>query len=136
VPPPVWEVGRLLENLAVFLTETGGNPVIRAALAHAQFEAIRPFIDGNGRTGRALIHSVLRRADALLHILVPISTVFAAEVDSYIAGLTSYRAGDSDAWVLGFCRATEVAASTAVRLADDLARLDDSSVERIVAFRR
>ncbi len=136
VPPPETEVARLLANLSDFLTKTGGNPVVRAALAHAQFETIHPFIDGNGRTGRALIHTVLKRADALRHILVPISTVFAGDVDAYIAGLTSYRAGDVDAWVIGFAQAAEIAASNAVRLADDIARLDDALLQQLLAYRR
>src|SRR5690606_6335047 len=76
VPPPEWEVPRLVADLARFVTDTAGNPVVRAAIAHAQFETIHPFIDGNGRTGRALIHTVLRRADALRNALIPISTVF------------------------------------------------------------
>lgn len=50
---------------------------------------IHPFIDGNGRTGRALIHTVLRRADAVRDTLIPISTVFAGGTDAYIAGLTA-----------------------------------------------
>ncbi|MFX5957026.1 Fic family protein, partial [Acinetobacter baumannii] len=58
VPPPEMEVGRLVADLAAFVTRTEGNPVIRAAIAHAQFETIHPFIDGNGRMGRALIHTV------------------------------------------------------------------------------
>ncbi|MDR2114529.1 MAG: Fic family protein, partial [Bifidobacteriaceae bacterium] len=85
VPPPQSEVPRLVADLAQFATNTRGNPVVRAAIVHAQFEAIHPFIDGNGRTGRALIHTVLRRADAMRHTLLPISTVFAGQVDSYIA---------------------------------------------------
>ncbi|MGV9926521.1 Fic family protein [Nocardia rhamnosiphila] len=62
-----------------------------SAIAHAQFETIHPFIDGDGRTGRALIHTVLRRCAALRHISIPISTVFAARTDVYPAGLTAYR---------------------------------------------
>ena len=48
VPPPEQEVNRLVEDLARFVTATDGNPVVRAAIAHAQFETIHPFIDGNG----------------------------------------------------------------------------------------
>ncbi|TAL45218.1 MAG: Fic family protein, partial [Salinibacterium sp.] len=87
VPPPETEVQRLVDDLAQFVTATDGNPVVRAAIAHAQFETIHPFTDGNGRTGRALIHTVLRRADALRNVLIPISTVFAGNTDAYIAGL-------------------------------------------------
>ncbi|GAA4671142.1 Fic family protein [Frondihabitans cladoniiphilus] len=135
VPPPEGEVRRLLTNLADFVSVSTGNPIVRAAIAHAQFETIHPFIDGNGRTGRALIHTVLKRADALRHILVPISTVFAGDVDSYIAGLTAYRQGRVDDWVLRFAEATELAAANALRLSDDIARVDDDAIARLIGFR-
>ena len=138
VPPPESEVERLVSDLAGFLTETSGNAVVRAAIAHAQFETIHPFIDGNGRTGRALIHTVLRRADAVRHALIPISTVFAADMDSYIAGLSAFRADPPrlDEWVLGFARATEIAATNAVRLADDIASLDAQIKADFITYRR
>lgn len=138
VPPPESEVERLVSDLAGFITETSGNPVIRAAIAHAQFETIHPFIVGNGRTGRALIHTVLRRADALRHILIPISTVFAGYTDAYIAGLSAFRADPPhlDEWILGFARATELAASNAIRLADDITALDAQTRDDLFDYRR
>lgn len=138
VPPPEDEVRRLVDDLAGFVTETSGNPVVRAAIAHAQFETIHPFVDGNGRTGRALIHTVLHRADALRNILIPISTVFAGDTDAYIAGLTAFRADPPrlDDWIIAFARATELAAGNAVRLADDVATLDARTLEDLIAYRR
>lgn len=138
VPPPQGDVPRLVADLARFLTATEGNPVVRAAIAHAQFETIHPFIDGNGRTGRALIHTVLRRADALRNTLIPISTVFAGDTDSYLAGLTGYRVDPPklDEWVTGFAQAAERAAGNAVRLSEDIATLDDQVREELVRFRR
>jgi Fic family protein len=138
VPPPETEVPRLVTDLAGFLTETSGNPLVRAAIAHAQFETIHPFIDGNGRTGRALIHTVLRSTDAVRNTLIPISTVFAGGTDAYIAGLTGYRAEPPalDDWVIGFAQATERAAAGAVKLADDIAALDAELYEQLVQFRR
>ncbi|WP_173924331.1 Fic family protein [Agromyces sp. Marseille-P2726] len=138
IPPPETEVPRLVADLARFVTETTGNPVVRAAIAHAQFETIHPFIDGNGRTGRALIHTVLHRADALRNILIPISTVFAGDTSAYIAGLTAFRADPPqlDDWVIAFAQATERAAGNAVRLSADLAVLDERTREDLVAYRR
>ncbi|MDR1152078.1 MAG: Fic family protein [Bifidobacteriaceae bacterium] len=109
-----------------------------AAIVHAQFETIHPFIDGNGRTGRALIHTVLRRADALRHVLIPISTVFAGDTDSYIAGLAGYRADPPqlDEWVIAFARAAERAAGHAVRFAEDIAALDAQVHDDLARFRR
>ncbi|NQX12701.1 Fic family protein [Microbacteriaceae bacterium VKM Ac-2855] len=138
VPPPETEVRRLVDDLAGFVTETSGNPIVRAAIAHAQFETIHPFADGNGRTGRALIHTVLRRADAVRNVLIPISTVFAGNTDGYIRGLSAFRTEPPqlDEWVVGFARATELAAANAVRLADDVVRLDEVLVQQLIAFRR
>ncbi|WP_129660480.1 Fic family protein [Rothia halotolerans] len=138
VPPPESEVPRLLEDLSRFVTQTHGNPVVRAAIAHAQFETIHPFIDGNGRIGRALIHTVLRRTDALRNTLIPISMVFAGDTNAYLAGLMAFRGAppDLDAWVTAFAEATERAAANAVRLADEVARADGIVHEELIAHRR
>ncbi len=66
-------------------------PLIQAALGHAQFETIHPFTDGNGRVGRALIHTVLTRRGLTSESVLPISLVLATLADSYIGGLTRYR---------------------------------------------
>ncbi|MFT4137203.1 Fic family protein [Microbacterium sp.] len=138
VPPPEADVPRLVADLASFVTKASGNAVVRAAIAHAQFETIHPFIDGNGRTGRALIHTILRRTDALRNILIPISTVFAGDTDSYVGGLVGYRADPPalDDWVIGFAHAAERAAGNAVKLAEDIAALDHEVYGRLVALRR
>lgn len=137
VPPPPTEVKRLVDDLARFVTATSGNPVVRAAIAHAQFETIHPFIDGNGRTGRALIHTVLRRADALRNTTIPISTVFAGDKDRYIAGLTAFREIPArlDDWIIGFSEAAELAAGNAVRLSEDIAALDGRVRSDLIRFR-
>lgn len=137
VPPPESEVSRLVADLARFITATDGNPVVRAAIGHAQFETIHPFIDGNGRTGRALIHTVLKRADALRHTLIPISTVFAGNTNAYIAGLNAYRADPQqlDEWIISFARTAELAASNAVQLATDIVQLDDRTFTKLLTYR-
>ena len=128
VPPPETEVRRLVDDLCRFVSATAGNPIVRAAIAHAQFETIHPFIDGNGRTGRALIHTVLRRTDALQNTLIPISTVFAGNTNAYLEGLTAFRAEPSrlDDWIIGFAHAAELAAANAVHLSDDIEALDQN----------
>ncbi|MBM7472458.1 Fic family protein [Subtercola frigoramans] len=137
VPPPESEVLRLVDDLARFVTETEGNAVVRAAIAHAQFETIHPFIDGNGRTGRAIIHTILRRTDALRNTVIPISTVLAGDTNAYLSGLTAFREDPPrlDDWIIGFAEAAELAASNAVRLGDDIARLDESLREELIQYR-
>ena len=70
------------------------SPLAHAALAHAQFETIHPFPDGNGRTGRALIHSLLRRRNVTRSVTVPISAGLLVDTDAYFASLNAYRGGD------------------------------------------
>ncbi|WP_259460184.1 Fic family protein [Microbacterium sp. AG1240] len=137
VPPPEDDVRRLVDDLAQFITETEGNPIVRAAIAHAQFETIHPFIDGNGRTGRALIHTVLSRTDALRNVLIPISTVFAGDTDAYLAGLTAYRQIPpyTDDWIIGFSLAVERAAANAVRLAERVEQMDATVLDRLIEHR-
>jgi len=91
VPPPPELVPDLLADLVEFLNEADHPPLVQAALAHAQFETIHPFADGNGRVGRTLIHLVLRRRGLAPRYVPPISLVFATESRTYIAGLTAYR---------------------------------------------
>src|SRR5438105_1677041 len=91
VPPPPEEVAALLEDLCAFCNDASLPAVAQAAIAHAQFETIHPFVDGNGRTGRALIHVVLRRRDLVPRILPPISLVLSTWSDDYVHGLTRTR---------------------------------------------
>jgi len=104
VPPPHDRVGELLEDLCRFCNDDSLPAVAQAALAHAQFETIHPFIDGNGRAGRALIHVVLRRRGLATVVLAPVSLVLATWSQDYVAGLTATRytgAADSPAAVAG-----------------------------------
>jgi Fic family protein len=123
VPPPPERVPGLVADLVAFCNRTDLDPIVQAAVAHAQFESIHPFTAGNGRTGRALIHVVLRRRALARRTVVPVSTVLLADVDGYFAGLDDYRAGRLDAWVTRFAAAATQAASMGVRLATDLAAL-------------
>jgi Fic family protein len=91
VPPP-WEmVGPLLDDLCAFCNDDSLPTVAQAAIAHAQFETIHPFIDGNGRVGRALIHLIFRRRKLTTTVSPPVSLVLATRVQDYIAGLNATR---------------------------------------------
>jgi Fic family protein len=91
VPPPPEEVAALLEDLCAFCNDASLPAVAQAAIAHAQFETIHPFVDGNGRTGRALIHVVLRRRGLAPRVIPPVSLVLATWARDYVAGLTATR---------------------------------------------
>lgn len=91
VPPPPEHVRSMLEDLCAFATGDELPAVAQAAIAHAQFETIHPFADGNGRTGRALIHVILRHRGLAKSVLTPVSLVLAARAKDYVAGLTATR---------------------------------------------
>lgn len=97
VPPPPEFVDELLRDLVDYATDDGHSPLVQAAIAHAQFETIHPFADGNGRTGRALIHVILRRRGLAPTFVPPISLVLATRSVDYVSSLTAYRhTGPSD----------------------------------------
>ena len=91
VPPPHEEVPALLEDLCAYLSGTDHSPLVQAALVHAQFETIHPFADGNGRTGRALLHLVLRRRELCERFVPPISLVLATWSRRYVDALMGTR---------------------------------------------
>jgi Fic family protein len=91
VPPPPDVVPHLLADLCAFCNTDDLPAIVQAAMAHAQFETIHPFVDGDGRIGRALIHLVLRRRGMAVRILPPISLVLATWSDDYVASLNATR---------------------------------------------
>lgn len=91
VPPPPDRVKRLIVDLCAFCNDDGLPAIAQAAIAHAQFETIHPFADGNGRTGRALVHVLLKRRGLAPVVVPPVSLVLATWSDGYIAGLTATR---------------------------------------------
>jgi Fic family protein len=130
VPPPPEEIADLLGDLVAFLTREDLPPVAQAAIAHAQFETIHPFIDGNGRVGRCLIHVVLRRGDIAPRFVPPVSIVMAARPTSYVGGLVDFREGRIARWVGSFSAACALAAARASDLADDVASLQQEWTRR------
>lgn len=105
VPPPPEEVDRLLRDLCTAVNDDRLSPLVQAALVHAQFETIHPFADGNGRTGRALVHVVLRRRGVAPHYVPPVSVAIAATRARYIDALTSFRGQEPSSWIEYFASA-------------------------------
>lgn len=117
VPPPPELVPELLEDLCAFIARIDIAPAAQAAIAHAQFENIHPFADGNGRTGRALIYAILRRRGEIGAYIPPISLILVREKQSYIKGLGAYSSGDVGNWTTLLADAITGAVSIAEQLA-------------------
>lgn len=79
VPPPADEIAADVDDLIVFLRRQDLPALAQAAIAHAQFEGIHPFVDGNGRVGRALIHAVVRRRGLTRQVTVPVAAAMMAQ---------------------------------------------------------
>ena len=136
IPPPPDYVPALLDDLIEFCNRDDLSAVTQAALAHVQFETIHPFADGNGRTGRCLVHVILRRRGVSRRIVPPVSVVLAANSGRYIEGLTGYRSGDLAGWCAIFAEAMEVAGRRAIELGRSLAELREDWLKRAGSPRR
>ncbi len=133
VPPPPELVPGLMADLVDYVNGSVHAPLVQAGIVHAQFETIHPFTDGNGRVGRALIHTVLTRRGLTPSAVLPVSLVLATLRDRYVQGLTSYRyvgPPESDqaadgvaAWLDLFLHATTVAAEQASLFATQISEL-------------
>lgn len=130
VPPPPHEVRPLMVDLVEYTNSGLHAPLVQAALAHAQFETIHPFTDGNGRVGRALIHTILTRRGLTKAAVLPVSLVLFTWSQAYVGGLTAYRYDGSpdsidaregvSGWLSLFFDAVEVAVQQAERFASEL----------------
>jgi Fic family protein len=130
IGPPWEEVPRLTDDLVAFLNRDDMPALLQAAIAHAQFETIHPFADGNGRVGRCLIHVILRRRGLAATFVPPISVVLAARPREYVAGLEAYRAGDREIWCKDFARAARLAALKGEQLVTRFRALETEWIER------
>ena len=111
VPPPPDTVEHYMSDLVAFANRDDMPALVQAAIAHAQFETIHPFTDGNGRIGRALINSILRHRGVTTQVVVPLATALVAHRDHYFDLLTDYRDGKLDRLLTSFARSTRIAAA-------------------------
>jgi Fic family protein len=93
-----------LEDLTGFMARDDLPVLTQAAVAHAQFETIHPFADGNGRTGRAIVHAMLRAKGVTTRVTVPVSGGLLQDKDGYIEALNAYRSGEIEPIVVAFAR--------------------------------
>lgn len=127
VPPPPEHLASLLDDLCRTINDVVLPPLVQAALVHAQFETIHPFEDGNGRTGRALIHVVLKKRGLATSYVPPISVILARSKARYINGLTTFRGKNGEtAWIRQFADATTSAANLAQAYLREVQSLTDA----------
>lgn len=109
-----------ISDLIAFAHRVDVPALPQIAVAHAQFETIHPFTDGNGRTGRALIQAMLRNKGLTRQVTVPISAGLLADTTAYFAALTKYRDGDAAPIVERFSQATVLAIANGRQLVTDI----------------
>ena len=135
VPPHHEHVPALIADLVMFTRRTDMPVLIQAAVAHAQFETIHPFPDGNGRTGRALIHAMLRGHRLTRNVTVPVSAGLLTDTGSYFDALTAYRSGDPGAIVGKLAEAAFAATANGRQLAMELRAIRAGWDDKIKARR-
>jgi Fic family protein len=135
VPPHHKHVPELIDDLVRFTGRTDLPLLSQAAIAHAQFETIHPFTDGNGRTGRALIHAMLRGHGLTRNVTVPVSAGLLTDTRGYFDTLTTYREGDPAAIVEKVAQASFTAIANGRQLVTELRTIRASWNEKVRARR-
>jgi len=135
VPPPPQEVGRLLSDLEKYIHRDDDLPaVVRAALVHAQFETIHPYLDGNGRIGRLLITLLLEHWNLLSEPLLYLSLFFKRHRAEYYRLLNAVRLeGDWESWVSFFLTGVSTIADEAADSARELFLLVNKDRARVLS---
>ncbi|KQM17884.1 hypothetical protein ASF83_02050 [Plantibacter sp. Leaf171] len=120
VPPHHDRVAAAMDDFIAYSLRPAPLPLAAIAVAHAQFETIHPFPDGNGRTGRALVQAALRRVGLTSGVTVPISAGILQQRNDYFAALTSYRQGDVEPIVRVFADGAFLAIANGRTLVEEI----------------
>lgn len=133
VPPPPENVPLCMRDLCAFIeAEDGPHPLVRAGMAHAQFETIHPFLDGNGRVGRLMISLMLSQAGVLTDPLLYLSLYMKQNRSTYYYLLNEVRRdGEWEAWLRFFLEGVRSTAEIAVDMAQRLTALISRDRARI-----
>lgn len=123
VAPKADAVPELIADLLAFCERDDLPALALVAIAHAQFESIHPFSDGNGRTGRALVQVLLNRLGISQSVMVPVSAGLLHDTANYFAALDRYRAGDPEPIIEVFANAALLAVTRGRVLALELQRV-------------
>lgn len=124
-----------IDDLVQFAKRSGIAVLPQIAIAHAQFETIHPFPDGNGRTGRALVQSMLRNKRLARQVTVPVSAGLLTDTNSYFQALTAYREGDPAPIVERLSEASILAVINGRQLVADLQTIRGQWDSKITARR-
>jgi Fic family protein len=125
VPPHQDRVPAAMEDMVAFVRRLDVPVLAHVAIAHAQFETIHPFPDGNGRTGRAIVQAMLRRSQVTSNITVPVSAGLLHDIDGYYGALGAYREGDIRPIVAAFARAANYAVVNGRQLMRDITTIEE-----------
>lgn len=123
VPPAPEHVPQLMDDLVRFCNRVDLPIIAQMAIAHAQFESIHPFTDGNGRIGRALLGALLRYRGVTTHTTPPVASAFAASRQHYFDLVNAYRNGEVVPFIVYLAESTQLAAEEASVSADRLRQL-------------
>lgn len=132
IPPLHQTVEGYLADLLKFANRDDVPVIAQAAITHAQFESIHPFADGNGRIGRALINTILRRRGVTSRVVVPLASSLVAKRDTYFNLLAAYREGDAGPIIRAFSHAAQTAAYESQASADRLSEMPQQWIEQHV----
>lgn len=136
VAPHHSRINKSMKDLMIFLNREDLPVLAQAALGHAQFETIHPFADGNGRTGRALVQSLLKNKGLVSSSALPISAGLLIDTESYFDALTAFRSGDAGPIIFEFAKASQFAAVTGIELINKLANQLQLSREKLEGVRK
>jgi Fic family protein len=120
VPPHHERVAVFMDDLVTFMGRMDVPALAQVAIAHAQFETIHPFLDGNGRTGRAIVQAMLRHARVTTNLTVPVSAGLLHDVNDYYSALTAYRRGELRPLLTVFTQAVSFAVINGRQLVRDI----------------
>ena len=133
VAPSSIRVPELVDDVMTFARRNDVPRLVQIAVAHAQFETVHPFTDGNGRTGRALMQSMLRGKGITRNVTVPVSAGLLTDTRGYHAALTAYRDGDVSPIIELTADASFVAVENARQLVGEIHAIQDEWRSRLRA---
>lgn len=131
---PAWQrVPALIDDVMAFARRLDLPRLAQVAVAHAQFETVHPFTDGNGRTGRALLQAMLRSNELTRNVTVPVSAGLLTDTDGYVEALTAYRRGAVEPIIRRVAEASFTAIGNATELVEDIQRIRQGWRDRVDA---